>query len=538
MPDRISEQLSDEAESAQIRSACRQIGLDRPMLWTQNPRAANLVDRLPVVGVLYDLTDDWAAFERDPSRRSLVQSQIEALGRRADLVLACSRLLEADARRWGAQPLYLPNAVDPPEPERPLQDEIARLPRPRLGYTGTLHSARLDVELLIRAATLRPEWSFIFIGPDVLKEPDRTRLFTMANVHHLGVRPHADVRSFLVGLDVGLVPNLVTDFTRSLDPLKTYEYLAAGLPVIATPAGVPAELAGYVDLARTSEELVAVTEAVLRDNGPALAQARRAVMAEQTWGARAARIEQALGVRSARGFTREVSVVVVSFNTRDLLERCLTGLSGAQAGIDLQTIIVDNASTDGSQELVRERFAEVELVELAENVGFGRANNLAFERCRGEYVLLLNSDACMDQGALSELLAAAKRHPGAAAIGPRLLNPDGSLQRSAWPFPDPVRLLLEAFGLHRILRRTRFYEDLGIWAHDEERTVDFLIGACLLLRAEALHEVGGFDERFWMYAEEADLQQRLRARGWKVIFTPAATVTHVGSGSSRTHRCA
>jgi GT2 family glycosyltransferase/glycosyltransferase involved in cell wall biosynthesis len=529
-PDRIAQGLSDDVEAAQVRRAARLVGLDRPLLWTQDPRAASLVDRLGVAGVVYDLTDDWAAFELDPKRRANMRDQIESLGRRADVVIACSRSLADDARGWGTRPMLLPNAVDPRERSQPAPDQVVRLARPRLGYAGTLHSARLNVRLLADAARLRPEWSFVFLGPDMLEPRDRRRLFERENVHYLGLCGHAEVRSYLSGLDVGLLPNLVTDFTRSLDPLKTYEYLAAGLPVIATPAGIPDELARHVDLVTTAEQLVEQAETAMREDNPTRAQARRAAVAGETWNARAAEIERTLGVRAPEPFTSEVSVVIVNFNTCELLERCLRDLS-AQAGVMLQTVVVDNASDDSSRELVRERFPQVELIELPENVGFARANNLAFERCRGEYVLLLNSDAFVQAGAVSELLAAARRHPRAAAIGARLLNADGTLQRSAWPFPHPARYLLEAFGLHRILRRSHFYEDLGIWKHDEERSVDFVIGACLLLRIDALRQVGGFDERFWLYGEETDLQRRLAARGWSVIFCPTAQAVHIGGAS-------
>lgn len=202
----------------------------------------------------------------------------------------------------------------------------------------------------------------------------------------------------------------------------------------------------------------------------------------------------------------------------------------------MRTIVVDNASSDGSPQLVRERFADVQLIELTENAGFARANNVAFEHCRGEHVLLLNSDAFLAPGALAELVATARRHPRAGAVGPRLLNVDGTLQRSAWPFPEARRIVLEALGLHRPLRRLGLIEDLGTWQHDDERCVDFLIGACLLLRADALAEVGGIDEDFWLYAEEADLQRRMAARGWSVVFTPTAVGTHVGGASSEASR--
>jgi hypothetical protein len=226
-----------------------------------------------------------------------------------------------------------------------------------------------------------------------------------------------------------------------------------------------------------------------------------------------------------------VSAVVVTYNTRDLLRRCLRDLQ-AQEGVPFQTIVVDNGSTDGSLELLREHFPDVTLVELSENAGFAAAANVALDLVRGEYVLLLNSDAFMHSGALRELVQAATRHPRAGAVGPRLLNPDGTLQRSAWPYPHPGRLLLEAFGVHRLLHSIHALEDLGQWAHDEERSVEFLIGACLLLRAEMLAEVRGFDEAFWLYGEEADLQRRARSHGWSAVLAPAAAVTHLGGASS------
>jgi GT2 family glycosyltransferase/glycosyltransferase involved in cell wall biosynthesis len=531
VPDGVSARLSDRVEAAQIRHAARCIGLESPFLWTQDPRAATLVDLLPVGSTIYDLTDDWAAFEVDPERRQHVQERIESLGHRAAMIFACSRTLEQGARRWSDRVRFLPNAVDPPADERATPADLARIARPRLGYAGTLHSSRLDVTLLSRAAELRPAWSFVLLGPDLLKPADRSRLFALPNVHYIGARPHSEVRAYLEGLDICLLIHRVTEFTRSLDPLKVYEYLAAGRPIISTPVGNAPELAPFILSAATAEQLVERAEETLDVDDPAVAAKRRARVAGETWDARAKEIERALNVDLRRERTDEVSVVIVSFNTRGLLARCLNALD-SQDDVTRQVIVVDNGSIDGSVELVRDTFPHVELIELDENVGFARANNLAFARCRGRHVLLLNSDAFLSQGALSALLACSRRHPSAGAIGPRLSNPDGTLQRSAWPFPSGARLLLEAFGLHRPLRRVGLLEDFGIWRHDCERAVDFLVGACLLVRWDALSEVGGFDEDFWLYGEEADLQRRMATRGWEVIFTPDAGVTHVGSASS------
>jgi len=529
--DRLSPRLSDKAEAHQAARVARLVGLDRPYLWSQDPHAADLLKLLPVEGLVYDLTDDWAAFESDPKRRDRVQAEIDRLARAAGVVFACSRRLCEAGVRSGAQPVYLPNAIDGPVVAGPVPAELAQLPRPRLGYAGTLHSSRLDVDLLTEAAALRPQWSFIFLGPDLLEPDARTRLFAAPNVHHLGIRPHSDVARYVSGFDVALVPNRVTAFTESLDPLKTYEYLAAGVPVVATPAGVATELSEHVHVVSTPAGLVARAEQLIAEDSDDLAAARRALVSGETWDARAAIVERSLGVNRVQVARAGVSVVIVSFNTRQLLQRCLRALE-KQGRRDVQTIVADNGSTDGSQAMVATEFPDVELVELGQNVGFARANNRAFERCRGEFILLLNSDAFLHEGALDGLVDAARRYPEAAVVGPRLLNPDGTLQRSAWPFPDPARLLIEAVGLHRLLRKTPFYEDLGIWDHGEERAVDFLSGACLLLRATALEEVAGFDDHFYMYGEETDLQRRLLGRGWSVIIAPGATVTHVGGASA------
>lgn len=516
LPDRFraGAWLNDRLEARQLRRALTQVGIELPALWTQDPRAASLVSLLPVERVVYDLTDDWAAFEEDPRRRAAVQQRIESLARNADLVLACSKPLEEQARGWAVRVEYVPNAVEPPGPVEPAE---LGLPRPVLGYAGTLHDSRLDVDLLCAAAKARPHWTFALLGPDLLTSSSRERLYAHPNVHHLGVVPHDRVREHIAAFDVCLIPHKNTEFTRSLDPLKRYEYLAAGRPVVE-------ETDDYV--------LVTAVARRLAEDTPERAAERQSLVAGETWDARAAQVENALGVQAAVSAPRpDVSVVVVNRNTRDLLARCLVGVR-AQEGVELETIVVDNASADGSADLVAERFPEVQLMRLSDNAGFARANNVAFGRCRGELVLLLNSDAFLAPGALAQLVEGARRNPGAAAVGPRLLNADGTLQRSAWPFPRPGRVLLEAFALHRPLSRLGLLEDLRTWAHDEERAVEFLIGACLLIRRDALAEVGGFDERFWLYGEEADLCRRFAARGWEVVLVPSAECIHIGGASS------
>jgi N-acetylglucosaminyl-diphospho-decaprenol L-rhamnosyltransferase len=531
LPDRFGKRLSDRAQAAQTRHAAQRVGLEQPWIWTQDPRSADLLDALDHVGLIFDMTDDWVAFEGDSTTRAEYAARTQRLLRNADLVFACSEALVDGGRELGTEPVLLPNAVAHPlgVPDPPAV--LAGMRKPRVGYAGTLHSSRLDVDLLIAVAGLRPDWSFPLIGPNLLEPADAERLLAQPNIHHLGACAHSEVPHYLAGLELALIPHLVTTFTRSLNPLKAYEYLSAGLPVLATRAGVPQELSQEIEIVDGADDLVARAEELIAADSPERRAKRQALVACDTWEQRAADIEHHLGVRATAPQAGLVTVVVVSFNTRELLGRCLEALRN-DGYPSLQTIVVDNASSDGSPEMVSERFPEVELLRLEENIGFGAANNVAFAHAKGEFVLLVNSDAFLAPGAVTEMLDVAARHEDVGVTGPRLLNPDGSLQRSAWPFPNAWRMLVEAVGLHRLLRQMGWFEDLGTWNHEQERSVDFLVGACLLIRRDALNQIGGFDETFWMYGEEADLQYRLHARGLRTMLAPRAVVTHIGSASA------
>jgi GT2 family glycosyltransferase len=195
-------------------------------------------------------------------------------------------------------------------------------------------------------------------------------------------------------------------------------------------------------------------------------------------------------------------------------------------------IVVDNGSTDGTVELVRERFPEVRLVEQG-NVGMGGGNNTGMRLAQGRYFFLLNADAWADEGAVDTLLAFADAHPEAAVVGPRLANEDGSLQRSVRGEPTLWRLATEYFFIRKLAPHSNLLNPLyvGGFAHDAARPVDWVSGAALLVRAEAADAVGLFDEDFFMFSEEVDWQTRFRRAGWRVWFCPDAVVTHVGGAS-------
>jgi N-acetylglucosaminyl-diphospho-decaprenol L-rhamnosyltransferase len=227
------------------------------------------------------------------------------------------------------------------------------------------------------------------------------------------------------------------------------------------------------------------------------------------------------------GDQADVSVVVVTLNGREWVERCLESVAAAD-----ELIVVDHGSTDGTAELVRERFPRARLIEQ-ENRGMGGGNNTGMRVAAGRYFLLLNSDAWIVDDGLARLVEFADSRPDAAVIGPRLLNTDGTLQRSVRAFPTLWRLATEYLFLRKLAPRSdrlnAFYG--GSFAHDRVWEADWLYGPSLLVRREAADAVGLFDERFFMFSEEVDWCYRFRAAGWKVLFFPGAEVVHVGGAT-------
>jgi N-acetylglucosaminyl-diphospho-decaprenol L-rhamnosyltransferase len=231
----------------------------------------------------------------------------------------------------------------------------------------------------------------------------------------------------------------------------------------------------------------------------------------------------------------DLSVIIVSYNTRDLLRGCIESVFRETPDLTLDVIVIDNASDDGSAEMVADAFPDVRLICSPENVGFGRACNLAVAESHAPWLVLLNPDTEVHDRALERLLTFSRSNPEAGLCGGRTLRPDGSVDPgSCWGDTTLWSLACFATGASTVLRRSTLFdpESLGRWPRDTVRTVDIVTGCLLMLPRSLWDQLAGFDERFFMYAEDADLAMRARALGYRPAITPDATITHVLAASS------
>jgi N-acetylglucosaminyl-diphospho-decaprenol L-rhamnosyltransferase len=231
--------------------------------------------------------------------------------------------------------------------------------------------------------------------------------------------------------------------------------------------------------------------------------------------------------------TPRVAVVVVSWNTRELLDRCLTSLEpNVDAGL-AEVWVVDNASSDASAELVRERHPRVRLIASDENLGFGRAINLAAARTATPWLAVSNADVALRPGALARLVASGDADAGAGIIAPQLVHPDGITQHSVWAFPTIVATLAQNAGPRLTPRDLADRLAVpGAWNSERARRVPWAVGAFLLVRRRAWDEVGGFDPTQWMSAEDLDLGWRMREAGWATRYEPRAVIDHAESSAA------
>lgn len=230
----------------------------------------------------------------------------------------------------------------------------------------------------------------------------------------------------------------------------------------------------------------------------------------------------------------DVSVIIVNWNTRDLVLRCIRSVIETRGAYGQEIIVVDNASSDGSAEAIENDYPDVLVVRNAENLGFARANNIGIKKSRGRYICLVNSDVQVLDGTIKYLLEYMEKNTSVGVVGPTILWPDMTLQDSCRRFPTLWTKFCETFALHRIFPHSALLsgEQMAYFAHDRITMVESLAGCFLMIRRDALEEVGLFDEQYFIYSEETDLCKRFREAGWQILFLPDVSAIHNQAASS------
>lgn len=227
----------------------------------------------------------------------------------------------------------------------------------------------------------------------------------------------------------------------------------------------------------------------------------------------------------------ELSILIVNWNTRDLLAQCLESVYAYPPNVGFEVIVVDNNSSDGSASMVREKFPHITLLENDANVGFAKANNQAIAQSHGGHKLLLNPDTLVQPDALTVLVSFMRENPTVGAAGSLLLNSDGTLQTSCFPAPTLFRELWGLFHFDKLIPLANYR--MNDWPHDKPRPVDTIRGACMIIRGDVLDRIGALDEDYFMYSEEVDLCLRLRRKGWQIYWVPQARIIHFGGQSTQ-----
>jgi GT2 family glycosyltransferase len=224
----------------------------------------------------------------------------------------------------------------------------------------------------------------------------------------------------------------------------------------------------------------------------------------------------------------DISVVIVGWNAKHYLELCLESLAAAPPRRRLEILVVDNASADGSAEMIEARFPHVKLIRSAENLGFAKGNNVAIRQCQGRYIALVNPDVIVFPGCLDALADYLDQNPKVGNVGPRILNPDRTLQSSCRQFPTLWNNFCSATGLATRFKNSRFFagEHMFFFAHDWTMAVDVLVGCFSMIRRETFDAVGLLDEGLFMYGDDVDWCRRCWKAGWQVVFYPGAEAIH------------
>ncbi|HJQ40547.1 MAG TPA: glycosyltransferase [Thermoanaerobaculia bacterium] len=459
--------------------------------------------------VIYDCMDDHAGF--GDAAAPLLEQERELLAS-ADLVVVSSAQLENNAREHAKNVVVVRNACDY---EHFAIDSTAKNVRPLIGYYGAI-ADWFDSELVAQLARRRPDWDFVLVGSTY--KANLGRLAELPNVSLPGEQPYDAIPHWLARFDVAIIPFKRTSLTEATNPVKVYEMLAGGKPVVSVPIPEVAALAPLVRLAENADEFEREIEAALGEGGGRRAEGGREFAREQTWARRAEQLERA----TASAFPR-VSIVIVTYNNKDINQLCLETLFGRMEWPNFEVIIVDNASANGTVELLREAertYSNLRVLYNDRNLGFAPANNIGLRLATGEFLVLLNNDTVLPRGWFSALARHLVARPSIGMIGP-VSNAVGNEAKIDVGYTD--------------VRDMPAWAAKYVRAHDGETFPIPMLGMfCVAMRRAVFERVGFLDERFVIgMFEDDDYSRRLRDLGYELVCARDAFVHHWQKASFR-----